>query len=199
MPLQQIVVAILVLFHALHSRKKNTRSCKAPPRKRSLTLQSSLGPTRTYASKPSRGWPHSAISFCYRARTKDGSDWVVYRVKFANLDHHDRYVLRTIDETNQVQDQRNFKTLSTKVWCGKNCAFELHAPSVSQSLYVEQFGKTCESSGLMIWDGRLLLFGPQSIALCKIAQVGAERSVETTSCFREQAQCLLLERPRANN
>lgn len=42
------------------------------------------------------------------------SRWVVYRLKFENLDPKQRYVLRAVDEDSHVVDQRNFKTLVTQ-------------------------------------------------------------------------------------
>lgn len=43
--------------------------------------------------------------------TQAGSDWVVYRMRFENLNAQERYVLRTLNAENHVADQRNFKTL----------------------------------------------------------------------------------------
>ncbi len=42
------------------------------------------------------------------------SPWVVYRLKFENLDPSQRYVLRTVNEDTHVVDQRNFKTFDTQ-------------------------------------------------------------------------------------
>jgi len=71
--------------------------------------------------------------------THPGSEWVVYRMRFEGLKHGDRYILRTLDSSNRVTDQRGFKTLRTHSGAGRialvSCMMrQLHNPFMWNAL-----------------------------------------------------------------